>query len=131
MPRNDPRLRAGLALVTGAGSGLGRALAIELAGRGLPVVGLGRRADALAETTHLAGPGFHAFPCDIADFDALRAAFAKADAIAPLTLLINNAALYPHRDFLDDGPGPEGRPVEPVAGLRMNLKTVVQAAVFP
>ena len=81
MPRNDPRLRAGLALVTGAGSGLGRALAIELAGRGLPVVGLGRRADALAETTHLAGPGFHAFPCDIADFDALRAAFAKADAI--------------------------------------------------
>ena len=92
MPRNDPRLRAGLALVTGAGSGLGRALAIELAGRGLPVVGLGRRADALAETTHLAGPGFHAFPCDIADFDALRAAFAKADAIAPLTLLINNAA---------------------------------------
>ena len=104
MPRNDPRLRVGLALVTGAGSGLGRALAIELAGRGLPVAGLGRRADALAETARLAGPDFHAFPCDIADFDALRAAFAKADAIAPLTLLINNAALYPHRDFLDETP---------------------------
>ena len=104
MPRNDPRLRVGLALVTGAGSGLGRALAIELAGRGLPVAGLGRRADALAETARLAGPDFHALPCDIADFDALRAAFAKADAIAPLTLLINNAALYPHRDFLDETP---------------------------
>ena len=104
MPRNDPRLRVGLALVTGAGSGLGRALAIELAGRGMPVAGLGRRADALAETARLAGPDFHAFPCDIADFDALRAAFAKADAIAPLTLLINNAALYPHRDFLDETP---------------------------
>ena len=104
MPRNDPRLRVGLALVTGAGSGLGRALAIELTGRGLPVAGLGRRADALAETARLAGPTFHALPCDIADFDALRAAFAKADAIAPLTLLINNAALYPHRDFLDETP---------------------------
>ncbi|MEZ5714976.1 MAG: SDR family oxidoreductase [Paracoccaceae bacterium] len=104
MSRNDPRLFSGLALVTGAGSGLGQALAVELAKRGLQVAGLGRRPAALAETARLAGPAFHPIACDIADFAALRAAFARADAIAPLTLLINNAATYPHRDILEETP---------------------------
>lgn len=104
MPRNDPRILSGLAIVTGAGSGLGQALARDLTRRGMQVVGLGRRVDALAETAALAGPGFHAIACDVGNFDGLREAFAKADAIAPLTLLINNAATYPHRDILDETP---------------------------
>lgn len=103
MSQNDPRLLSGLALITGAGSGLGRALSIELAAK-MPVAGLGRRAGALAETAALAGPNFHAFPCDIADFAALRAAVSQTRDIAPLTLLINNAALYPHRDILEETP---------------------------
>ena len=104
MSRNDPRILSGLAVVTGAGSGLGRALSVALTLRGMQVAGLGRRASALAETAAEAGPNFHPIPADIADLSQLRAAFATAAEIAPLTLLVNNAATYPHRDFLDESP---------------------------
>lgn len=90
----------GVAVVTGAGSGLGRALAIELCARGQQVVGLGRRAEALAETATLAGEQFTAIATDIANPDAVRAAFENMPA--PVTCLINNAGVYPHRDFLDE-----------------------------
>lgn len=104
MSRNDPRILSGLALVTGAGSGLGRALSVELCGRGMQVAGLGRHTETLAETATKAGPKFHPIPADVSDFNALRAAFALADAIAPLTLVINNAATYPQRDILEESP---------------------------
>lgn len=104
MSRNDPRIVSGTALVTGASSGLGRALAIELAARGMRVAGLARNADALAETAGLVGPNFRAIPTDISDLAALRAAFAQISDLPPLTLLINNAATYPHRDILDETP---------------------------
>lgn len=42
-----------VAVVTGAGSGIGRALAVQLAQCGIPVVAVGRRADALTETAKL------------------------------------------------------------------------------
>ena len=104
MNRNDPRLLTGTAVITGAGSGLGRALALNLANRGMTVAGLGRRAEALDETAAEAGDNFHAIPTDISDFDALRAAFDQISALPPLTLLINNAATYPHRDILEESP---------------------------
>ena len=104
MSHNDPRLLSGLALITGAGSGLGRALAVSLCQRGMKVAGLGRRADALAETALQAGENFHPINADVSDFKSLRAAFTQADKIAPLTLLINNAATYPHRDILAETP---------------------------
>ncbi len=43
------------AIVTGAGSGIGRATALALLGEGYSVVLAGRRPEALAETAHLAG----------------------------------------------------------------------------
>jgi NAD(P)-dependent dehydrogenase (short-subunit alcohol dehydrogenase family) len=104
MSRNDPRILSGTALVTGAGSGLGRALAIDLTRRGMTVAGLGRRADALTETANMAGENFHPIATDIRDFDALRAAFDHLADLPPLTLLINNAATYPRRDILDETP---------------------------
>jgi len=91
-----------LAIVTGAGSGLGRALAVELVGRGVQVVGFGRRAEALAQTAALAGPGFHPQVVDVADADAVADAFARLEA--SVTILINNAAVYPRRDILDETP---------------------------
>lgn len=104
MSRNDPRLLAGTALITGAGSGLGRALACRLTGRGMKVLGLGRRADALDETAKQAGGAFIPVATDISDVDDLRAAFDQLNGKPPLTLLINNAATYPHRDILDETP---------------------------
>lgn len=90
-------------LITGAGSGLGRAMAILLCAHGHKVAGLGRRAEALSDTASRAGSHFLALPCDVADARAMRAAFARAgQAHGPVEILINNAAIYPRRDTLDE-----------------------------
>lgn len=94
------KLSDGVAVVTGAGSGLGRALAVELCARGQRVVGLGRREEALQKTAVLAGELFTAIPTDVSDPEAVRAAFAAMPA--PVTVLINNAGVYPHRDIFDE-----------------------------
>ena len=95
-------LREGLAVITGAGSGLGRALAVELAGRGVQVAGFGRREAALQETAAMIAPGrFLPWVVDVADAAAVEAAFARLDALAPpLTVLINNAAVHDRFDLL-------------------------------
>jgi len=98
-------LSKGLAVVTGAGSGLGRALAMELVARGVQVAGFGRRAEALAQTAALAGPGFHPHMVDVSDADAVAGAFATLQSrLGPVTILINNAAVYPRRDVLEETP---------------------------
>ncbi|MCC6235456.1 MAG: SDR family NAD(P)-dependent oxidoreductase [Verrucomicrobiales bacterium] len=64
------------AVITGAGSGVGRATAVALARAGWRVALLGRRPDALAETVALlptSNPGSLALPCDIADPAAVAA----------------------------------------------------------
>jgi len=94
-------------LVTGAGRGLGRALALELAGRGLRVAALGRRAEPLEHLAAEAASGGRILPlvADVADPAELRAAFAEIDrALGPLDILIGNAAVYPRCDFLDETP---------------------------
>src|SRR6201991_5261615 len=84
-----------VALVTGAGSGIGRASALALLQAGYQVVLAGRRADALAETVKLAGAlGANALPVPTAApdppqvkalFDATPAKFGRLD------VLFNNA----------------------------------------
>ncbi|MCR8549092.1 SDR family oxidoreductase [Salipiger sp. P9] len=93
----------GIAIVTGAGSGLGRALALELARQGFTVVGTGRRAAALEETRAEAPERFHPLPLDVSDPRAVAEAIAGIRARhGAIALLINNAAVYPRRDFLDE-----------------------------
>jgi len=84
-----------IAIVTGAGSGIGRACALALLAEGWQVTLLGRRADALERTRAAAGPAAaraHVQPCDVADAAQVAAAF---DAVAArhgrLDLLFNNA----------------------------------------
>lgn len=93
-----------LAVITGAGGGLGRALARELSKRGIPVAGIGRDVSSLDETgTGCAGP-FHPVLADMADPEQVADAFDRIDAIGAPDILINNAAAYPRRDFLDETP---------------------------
>lgn len=94
----------GIAVVTGAGSGLGRAMAVELCSRGVTVAGLGRRAEPLLQTATLAGPNFSAVPADVSDAEAVAAAFGQIRKLGAVTILINNAGVYPHRDILDETP---------------------------
>ncbi|MBO9397915.1 SDR family oxidoreductase [Shimia sp. R9_2] len=93
-----------IAVVTGAGSGLGRALAIALTAKGITVAGLGRRAEKLEETAVLAGAQFLPIVADVADPDAVRTAFGTVRQHGAVSILINNAAVYPHRDILDETP---------------------------
>jgi NAD(P)-dependent dehydrogenase (short-subunit alcohol dehydrogenase family) len=84
-----------VAIVTGAGSGIGRATALALAREGYAVVLAGRRPDALAESAARAGPAgaqVLAVPTDVTDPASVRALFDKAAAaFGRLDLLFNNA----------------------------------------
>ena len=91
-----------VAVVTGAGSGIGRVVARALLGAGYRVALAGRRTPALEETA--AGePGALVVPTDVADEVAVRALFAAArDAWGRVDLLFNNAGTF----------GPAGSPDE-------------------
>ncbi|MCC7371224.1 MAG: SDR family oxidoreductase [Chloroflexi bacterium] len=84
-----------VAIVTGAGSGVGRATSLALLREGYHVALAGRRADALNETIAGAGDAAAraiAVPTDIGDPAAVKALFAKAkEAFGRLDLLFNNA----------------------------------------
>jgi len=80
------------ALVTGAGSGIGRAVAVALASAGYSVAIAGRRAGKLDETAALSAAPMLAVPADVTDPDAVSALFARIAAEFPrLDLLFNNA----------------------------------------
>ena len=84
-----------IAIVTGAGSGIGRASAIALLQDGWTVTLAGRRQEPLLETVDLAGADGErtlVVPTDVADEDAMRHLFdATNDKYSRLDFLFNNA----------------------------------------
>jgi NAD(P)-dependent dehydrogenase (short-subunit alcohol dehydrogenase family) len=84
-----------IALVTGVGSGIGRAVSLALNSAGYSIVLAGRRSAELERTAALAerpDASMLAVPTDIAQPDAVSALFARAkDAFGRLDLLFNNA----------------------------------------
>ena len=86
---------AKVTVVTGAGSGIGRAVAVELAAHGHRLVLAGRREDALQETAGLCdGDTPIVVPTDVRDPAAVDALFARTlDAHGRVDVLFNNAGI--------------------------------------
>ena len=79
-----------IALVTGAGSGIGRAVSIALSSAGFAVVLAGRRREELEKTAALAPGETRVAPADITNPESVKALFSGLDR---LDLLFNNAGM--------------------------------------
>jgi NAD(P)-dependent dehydrogenase (short-subunit alcohol dehydrogenase family) len=90
-------------VITGAGSGIGRATARAFLAQGWHVGLLGRRADALGETA-AGNPNALILPCDVTDPAQVQAAFAKTTAWGPLDVLFNNAGMSAKGAPIDEIP---------------------------
>ena len=86
-----------VAVVTGASSGIGRRLAVDLAGRGATVVGLARRGRLLAEVEQdlrASSPASETCVCDVADVDAYRRLLGDVEQEhGRIDVLVNNAGI--------------------------------------
>lgn len=79
------------ALITGAGSGIGRAIAIALAGEGMRITLVGRRAAPLEETAMLAGGG-HVISADVTTADGITKIVEQSPQ--PLNALVHSAGQF-------------------------------------
>jgi len=85
-----------IAIVTGAGSGIGKSVALTLLKNGYSVALAGRRKDALDQAVRESGAGARALavPTDVSDPQSVKALFAKTkQAFGRLDLLFNNAGV--------------------------------------
>ncbi|MFN4091709.1 MAG: SDR family NAD(P)-dependent oxidoreductase [Brevundimonas sp.] len=111
------------AVVTGAGSGIGRATAERLAEAGCQVTLIGRHVGRLTETSDRIGDAAFAAPADVTDADALTAAIeAGRDRFGPVDILVNNAGAAASAPFLKTGAD------DLRAMLALNLEAPAEAA---
>jgi citronellol/citronellal dehydrogenase len=114
------------ALVTGAGTGIGQAIAVRLAELGAAVFGVGRRPEPLAQTARLIGAAFRTCPLDVRDRPAAVALVREVGAEG-LDLLVNNAGgqfVAPARTISDRG-------VAAVLDLNLTAVAALTAAAAP
>lgn len=83
------------AIVTGAGSGIGEAVARSLAREGAEVITVGRTLEKLEQAKHSAaetGSRLHPYAADVSDPEAMRALYGWAsDRLSQVDILVNNA----------------------------------------
>jgi len=94
-----------IAVVTGAGSGIGKSVAFALLKDGYSVALAGRRKDALEQAVKESGTGARALavPTDVSDPQSVKALFAKTkEAFGRLDLLFNNAGVNAPGIALED-----------------------------
>jgi 3-oxoacyl-[acyl-carrier protein] reductase len=108
LERFEGSLIGASAVVTGAGSGIGRAISIAFARAGADVALLGRRRDRLEETAGRVRDAGHrglVLPTDVADDEAVRSAVAAAaDEIGPATIVVASAGVNGWGDIGEQTP---------------------------
>lgn len=93
-----------LILITGVGSGFGRALAREALAAGHRVVGTVRNAEAADAFQTLAPARAHARLLDVTDVEAIDAVVGEVEAtLGPIDVLVNNAG-YGHEGVMEESP---------------------------
>jgi NADP-dependent 3-hydroxy acid dehydrogenase YdfG len=97
-------LKNKVVLITGAGSGLGRALAQVFCQEGCRVFGLGRQQKSLEETANIINSeNFTYHVVDVLDYDKLVSTFNKVfEKYHAIDFVFNNAAVYPKVNFIDE-----------------------------
>lgn len=93
--KHAPSNPSGFAVVTGASRGVGRATALALAERGVPLVLVGRPSPALEQTTAecLSKVACYVVACDLAVPEQVEAAATATLALGPVDVLVNNAGV--------------------------------------
>ncbi|HXD41870.1 MAG TPA: SDR family oxidoreductase [Ramlibacter sp.] len=126
-----PQVHAGRsAFITGAGSGIGRGIALRLMALGMNVFGTGRRAEALAETGKLAAglPGrFSHEPCNVRDTEAIEALVKRVGETQGIDLLVNNAG----GQFFSPATGISRKGWDAVIDVNLSAVFVVTKAAYP
>jgi NAD(P)-dependent dehydrogenase (short-subunit alcohol dehydrogenase family) len=109
-----------VAVVTGAGSGIGRAVALALEPAGFTVVLAGRRRDAL-EATKALGQDMHVAVADVTDAGSIARLFGQASGLGRVALLFNNAGMNVSAAPLD---------AVPVADIQTLIATNITGAML-
>lgn len=126
-----PQVHAGRSgIVTGAGSGIGRGIALRLMELGMDVFGIGRREEALAGTEQLAAglPGKFSFePCNVRETGAIEALVSKIGERQGIDLLVNNAG----GQFFAPAVGISRKGWDAVIDVNLTSVFIVTKAAYP